>query len=543
MSAARPERCIRSASETCVRWRGCEPRAIIVPVTSDASVALLLFQVAQERNFIHDDWIPAVSSELRRLGVDNDIFETTLSAMADGDHGDGAHDDAAVLDSLADRLRGRYHTLAYTRLWSEAVFRGLHARLPGVVWVYLGDARVAFDGTDHRLAIQQVATLAEIARSAARGRAVDPTALALATVDLSHAQRDANLVRIRVGEQSRPDRPAVVHGSPGCAYGADVRDNPYFANVPFPDDAKIVLKGCSFCGTGGIPRKPAGQVLDSVLAQLDNILQSEPATSRIQINDQNPLPYLIEFVSRATERAQRPLEILIETRADWFLGGLAVFERALAAAERGGHRILLFLVGIENFSQRALDRLNKGATPEQNVRVVEECRRLRRAFPRSYSETRAAFGFILYDPWTELDDLATNAVTCERIQFREFRGQLSRAKLRLYPDTALYYKAKHEGLLAERFPYDAMDSARRYGYEAEVPWRFLHRETDAAYGIHDRIDAIVGKHDDMKVLLEVVRFLQRNPGAVEFPVDEVARDLVRGLGPTFVREIQHQSRA
>ena len=36
--------------------------------------------------------------------------------------------------------------------------------------------------------------------------------------------------------------------------------------------------------------------------QLDHILATEPETSRVQINDQNPFPYLVSFVERAGER-------------------------------------------------------------------------------------------------------------------------------------------------------------------------------------------------------------------------------------------------
>ncbi len=168
-----------------------------------------------------------------------------------------------------------------------------------------------------------------------------------------------------------------------------------------------------------------------------------------------------------------------------------------------------------------------------------ECRRLRRRYPRSYSDPPAAFGFILYNPWTELSDITLNLDTAERIGLQEFRGQLTRAKLRLYPDTALFYKAKHEDLLSPRFPYEAMDSARRYGYEAEVPWRFQHLAADRAYGVHDAVFRAVGKHEEVRMLREIVRFLERRPDRWAEPVSVLARDIVRGLGVRFQRDILH----
>ena len=497
-----------------------------------ADVAILLFQVDQERNFIHDDNLPALSTQLAARGVRSVIFEVTLPAL-DADDAD----DLSVLDGLVEKVRGAFGLCVYARLWSEEVFRHLKARLPGVVWVYMGDARVAFEGTDHALVLKQVETLVAIAEAVGEGRPVVPEVFALLPEEQdAHPHHEANLVRVTVGK--RPARPAVVHGSPGCAYSADVRENPLFEGVPFPD-ARVVLNGCSFCASGGVGRLPAGDTLRSVLAQVDNILATQPDVTELQVNDQNPFPYLVPFVERVGERTRRSVSILIETRADWLLGALPVMERALQTAGRLGHRVLLFLVGIESFSQGELDLYNKGVTVAQNERAVMECRRLRAEYPGVYSADRAAFGFILYNPWTELRDIALNVEAAERIGMQEFRGQLSRAKLRLYPNTALYYKAKHEGLLAERFPYEAMDSARRYGYEAEVPWRFKHLATDRAYGVHDAIHRAVGKHEELKMLREVVRFLERNPGRLREPVSALARDVVRGMGSRFQREIKH----
>jgi hypothetical protein len=247
----------------------------------------------------------------------------------------------------------------------------------------------------------------------------------------------------------------------------------------------------------------------------------------------------VPFLERVGERTKRSVSILVETRADWLLGAMPVMERALQTAGRFGHRILLFLVGIESLSQRELDLYNKGVTVEENERAIHECRRLRRKYPKAWSDTPAAFGFVLWNPWTELSDITLNLAAIERTGLGEFRGQIARSKLRLYPDTALHYKALHEGLVIDRFAYDAMDSARRYGYEAEVPWRFKHDATDRAYGAHDVIYQRIGKHEELKMLGEVVRFLGRNPGRLREPVSALAKDVVRSMGSRFQREILH----
>ena len=501
-------------------------------MSSDA-LAILLFHVSQNRNFIHDDLIPALSTELRLHGVPNDIFETTVPAM----DAPGAADLGAV-EELVSKLKGRYKICVYTRLWSELVFQHLRKSLPDVTWIYVGDGRVAFEGTRLSLAHQQVPALAAAARACFSGQPLPEDLSSLPNTQLQGGKVQANLVRIRVGDEKGPERPEVVHGSPGCAWSLDIRKNPRFATVPFPSE-NVVLKGCSFCATGGVPREPAQQTLHSVLAQLDHILATSPNTHRIQLNDQNPLPYLLPFLEHLGNRGGHSFDILLETRTDWFLGGLQGFEKALQKASEHGHKILLFLMGIENFSPRELELLNKGVSAEDNERVVHECRRLRAKYPQSYSQERAAFGFILYNPWTEPADLLLNAMAIERTKFQEFRGELTRAKLRLYPDTALYYKAKHENLLAERFPFEAMDSARRYGYEAEVPWCFQNPITHTTYGTHELIFKRFGKHEDVKMLVEIVRFLERDPSRTKLPIATLAKELLLQLGSRFDREIRH----
>lgn len=492
-------------------------------------LGILLFQVAQQRNFIHDDLMPHVVAELRARGIDVDVYETTLPAS----DGPDAQDLSAV-DLLVERLReARHDVLAYTRLWSEAVFRRLRTTLPDAFLVHVGDARFAFQGTDLRVSDHGVPALEAATRERAAGRTPSRDIERYAEMDDQAMRIGPPLVPIRIGKKP-PPRPAVVRGSPGCPYNKDVRENPRFKDVHWPVDteraSRLVLAGCSFCSTGGVSREPVERVMTSVLTQLDAILDHEPGTTRIQLNDQNPLPYLVPFVERLAERAAQPVEIMLETRADWFLGGLPVFERALAACERTGHRMFLFLVGVENFSARELELFNKGVTAEDNAALIEACRTLKQKYPKGYSDTRPAFGFILYNPWTELTDLETNADWIDKVRMTDFRGEITRSKLRLYPDTALYYKARQDGLLAERFPYEAMDSARRYGYTAETPWRFASRETDRVYGIHDAFHRRIGRHNETRMLREIIAFVRENPDRLDEDAETLATVLQERLG-------------
>ncbi len=129
-------------------------------------------------------------------------------------------------------------------------------------------------------------------------------------------------------------------------------------------------------------------------------------------------------------------------------------------------------MGIENFSQPELDRYNKGIRAETNVAFLEALWGWRERFGDTLDLDNAAFGFVLFSPWTRMDDLRTNFEGIRRTRFDRLRGKLLHSRARLYPDTALYYLARRDGLLVDHLAAAAADNSRRYGYFPSNPWRF-----------------------------------------------------------------------
>jgi hypothetical protein len=194
------------------------------------------------------------------------------------------------------------------------------------------------------------------------------------------------------------------------------------------------------------------------------------------LKDQNPFGYLTEVVERCESEGLSGFSILIETRAEWFLRNAKRFDRALEVARKIDVKLAPFLVGIENFSQAELDRFNKGISAELNIQFLDTLWKWKETYGEALDLGHAAFGFILFSPWTTMVDLETNLAAIRRTNLDKLRGSILLARARLYPDTALYYLAERDGLLVEDFASERDDASKRYGYYPSHPWRHLHAD-------------------------------------------------------------------
>jgi len=175
------------------------------------------------------------------------------------------------------------------------------------------------------------------------------------------------------------------------------------------------------------------------------------------------------------------MHLLIQARADLFLLRKDAFEEALTLARKGGHRLTPFLIGFENFHQPTLDLYNKGVTVDMNIEVLNFLRTIAERFPDVYDRDRVSPGFILWHPWVTFESLRTNINLIKSVGFDEFRSEMALSKIRLYPDIPFYWKAKEDGLLVENYSDRGLDSASRYGYPEEAPYRFAESEAQTAY--------------------------------------------------------------
>lgn len=459
-----------------------------------------------DRSFLDDRELAIVSGDLRDDGVS---CELVLVAF-------GARDaeDRAVARRLAETLEP-FDVVIYERVWSRELVERLRAELPDRVFIHgRGEHELEDPPADYVCAgelRETLPALVEFLRGARRA----PPPLTLAKraggwVDVGEpslarprARRYApNLRPLLVNPEGFPAaRTFSIRGNAGCPYQADARDNPLYAGVTIPAG---LGRGCAFCTTGNdYEARPARDTAAAVLEQLRYVRTNAPELTRLVLKDQNPFAYLTEVLEAAATEGLGPFTLLLETRADWLTRSARRFDAALHHAGRAGIRISPFLVGIESFSQPELDRYNKGTTAEANIAFIEWLWELRERHGDTLDLDSAAFGFVLFSPWTTLDDLEANLRAIQRTRFDKLRGRVLLSRARLYPDTALYYLAERDGLLVEAFR-EGEDNSRRYGYYPARPWRFLHDEIARFAALATELLAQTGGRDEIALFARLV---------------------------------------
>ena len=113
-------------------------------------------------------------------------------------------------------------------------------------------------------------------------------------------------------------------------------------------------------------------------------------------------------------------------------------------------------------------------------------------------------GFILFGPWTTLEDLEANAAALSMLDFRKLRGGLLGSKLRLNPDAALVAKADADGLLLTTHTRGDEDNATQTGYQAELPYRFADPETARVWALLNGPQRIPDHGDDVARLRDAI---------------------------------------
>jgi hypothetical protein len=448
----------------------------LVPVER---VAILSIHSHGDRSFLDDSDLARLSGDLRQQNI---ASELVWVALRDGEH------DPAIADLT--RVLGEYDVVVFERVWSAALITRLRRALGGTTFVQLrGEHELEGAQADWVLTREPRRDLPALLAFLRGDRPRPPPgsrerlADGFRTHDAPSLERPRALLdrpdlhpRIVNPEAFAHERSFAIRGNGGCPYQADARDNPLYAGVEMPAG---VGRGCAFCTTGNhYDGRPAAETAAHVLDQLRWVRSEAPEIRRIVLKDQNPFAYLTEVVQEAATAHLGPFTLMLETRADWLLRSRKRFERALQVAEASDIRLVPFLVGIESFSQPELDRYNKGTTAEANVEFVEWLWALRERFGKALALEEASFGFVLFSPWTTMDDLEANYRAIVRTRFDRLRGRLLHSRARLYPDTALYYLAERDGLFTEAFA-SGQDNALRYGYFPARPWR--HRDPTVAH--------------------------------------------------------------
>jgi len=273
----------------------------------------------------------------------------------------------------------------------------------------------------------------------------------------------------------------------GCPFSASVRENPEYSGLSL-DDPAITMAGCAFCPMGGDYKTLPWR--DSVAIHLDHIAYYQrrlPDLAEIVLRDQHALRYVPALLQGAIDRGLRPFGLLVPGRGDAILRFGEQMRQAAAAASGTGFWFTIYLVGFESFSQPQLDLYNKAVTTAQYADAIAAMRALHREHRDAFRLDRTGgSSFILWNPWTTLDDLRANVDFCEQHAVGELARGLTTTRLRLYPHLPLFHKALAEGLLTGDDP--AIDrGAAHTGYAAEAAWRYRDPRVGVLEELHERL--------------------------------------------------------
>jgi len=476
-------------------------------------LAILSLHSHTDRSFLDDLTLHHISGALRAANLTNDIVVAYLPQGAER----GPNKPWEALR----RALSPYPTIVYERLWSPAIIERLAREMPDRTFVRLiGEHDLEGAPAHHVCRAKPQAVVELAARLAGRSPSSYPE---------KPPVYSPNVRPVYASEEARPRFLSFpITGNVGCPYQADARTNPLFAGVVIPKGAG---RGCSFCTTGNhYEHKPKEEALDWALLQLRYLRANVPEIENLVLRDQNPFYYLTELVEAAEQEKLGPFTLLLESRADWFLQNHGRFVRALESAKRSSIRLAPFLVGIENFSQPELDRFNKGETADTLIRFLDMLRRFHEAYTPAMDLSHAAFGFILFTPWTTLSDLRTNLEAIRRTNMHELRGHLLLSRARLYPDTALYWLAEKDGLVASAFESPEDDASARYGYLPARPFRFQDARTKR---VAELASAMIRKHGgrDEPLLLEtLLTLIEAAADPTLVTVEDVERAMANKTG-------------
>jgi len=270
-----------------------------------------------------------------------------------------------------------------------------------------------------------------------------------------------------------PGRPAQVRKHIAGDWGCPYRNlNPRRANGSTLYPSYVPKGGCTFCTRPRSYRLPWELKQEILAVQMDKVLEAFPDVSQLILIDENALSFVDDYARFLLTRPLEGVEILISGRLDHVE---RYHERLEAALEvlAGRNKLCLYQFGIENLSDSALERYNKGLSFPDIARALNFIREL--SARHSNLGIEPSFGFILFDPWTTPAELRENVERAREIGLDDFRSNAPFTSLRLAPEMWLYWKARQEGLLTGHV--DDND----FGYAVNSGWRFKHPETEAIF--------------------------------------------------------------
>ena len=350
----------------------------------------------------------------------------------------------------------------------------------------------------------------------------------------------------------------TLYAGPACAYAAPIHRNPIYDGIHLKDGARPF--GCAFCG--GPPRlayaadQPHLALLMSQLRRAAAEARSARSRNEFQIDSAWAMCHIDVFIGAVAADGLAPSAFYLACRADEVLLLASRIEGALGTARRAGHQLHIVSIGVENFSPAENARFNKNLSADQIRQAVHQMRDWERDFPGTFHYTEhGGLGFILFTPWTTLDDARINAAAVRELGADHARFFLTR-RLMLLPDLPITQLADRDGLLGVRtseerhlfhwFERHCDPGCRHWTDEKELSWHFRDDRLTAVCAlalrmclsngppvdpVHERMRGLATGRSGTQVLdlFEILLDIVSEPGA-PLSMDLIGEALARRVG-------------
>lgn len=293
-----------------------------------------------------------------------------------------------------------------------------------------------------------------------------------------------------------------------CTHCRPLARNPYYVSLT----AFAAWRGCTFCrGADDPPVQSRLASMDLLFRHLHAAVESLPSGGprpTFNLVGSFAFLHLSEFFRRLLARPFPPSRFLFTCRVDEFLRRADTLEEFLPRIGASGHTAVIHSVGVENFSATENERMNKGISIGDFEAFHARLLQMKSAYPEAIDFPASwTFGFILFTPWTTLEDLEVNLREARRFGM-DLGGQFLASRLQLLPGRPITELARLDGLLVES-PEDLpfFSGCIRSAHVSEIPWRFRCSEVAVTYAVMRRLVPSADIPDDDPLFQTIQRWL------------------------------------
>jgi hypothetical protein len=309
--------------------------------------------------------------------------------------------------------------------------------------------------------------------------------------------------------------------SEACSYKATIDSNPFFAELA--DDPSFAgHRGCAYCFNGhrmpaeAPPGAPVRDKADRLLDELRSRRAMLPGLKTVW------MPFaeafydgLLEAFDRSTgDPVWHGLTMSMQCRPDVIVSRRADIELLARKAERAQTVIKIAVVGYENFSPAELQRMNRGVTPADLASAAAILGSWARDPIPGLDVKGYIPSFILFNPWTTLEDLELNL---REIQ-RHGLASANIERMRIGSATPLYEMARRAKLTSSG---PVRLAVHPNGYFSETGYSFRDARVAAA---SDGLDALksLGFADQAPLLVAIVDAVRRSEDPARIDWKQIA---------------------